>query len=76
MLQVLELVEARESANGKLRLEDRVGGMELRNKLESVERMENYYKGEITKKDQIIEQQRAIIRALSQKATGDIKSPI
>lgn len=57
-------------------LRNRISEIELRNKLESVDRMKEYYKVEITKRDQVIEQQRATIKALSQKYTSSIKSPI
>lgn len=57
-------------------LRNRISDIELRNKLESVDRMKEYYKVEITKRDQVIEQQRATIKALAQKYTNSIKSPI
>lgn len=56
-------------------LKNRINRLELRNKLESVDKLKEYYNNEITRKDQIIEQQRSIIRALSQNFTNEIKSP-
>lgn len=53
-----------------------VDEVELRNKLESVDRIKAHYKGELAKRDQVIEQQRAMIKALSHKSISDIKSPI
>lgn len=49
---------------------------ELHNKLESIERVKEYYENEMAKKDQIISQQSNIIKALSQKILVRIESPI
>lgn len=56
--------------------ERQIERMDLENKLESYEKLQNYFDDELKKKDRVIEQQRSMIGALSQKLTSNMKSPI
>lgn len=60
----------------KLVRERRIEQLDSENKLEMFENLRNSFADEMRRKDQIIEQQRAMIRALSLKLTNDMKNPI
>lgn len=55
--------------NTKMRYKE----IELRNELDSVDNLREFYEGELAKKDQIIEQQRAMIKALAQKSINEFQ---
>lgn len=70
-----QLEKSQDQLEDSVHLEDRRSEVDKRNKLESVERLQEYYSSEIVRRDQVIEQQRFVIKSLSQKYTNEIRSP-
>lgn len=60
----------------QLYMVDNLEKIEQTNKFEAFDKIREYYESELAKKEQIILQQRNIIKALTQKYTNDIRSPI
>lgn len=76
MLQIELLEDVKSKYESKELLEERANEMKLKNKLESEDNLKAYFRNEIAKREQVIEQQRSIIRALSRKSIEEIKNPL
>jgi len=66
---------SKEKCVSTVQMEERIRDLDTKIKFESGSRTKEYYMGEMARKDQVIEQQRSIIRALAHKSISDIKSP-
>ena len=74
-MQAKELEISKEMSISTVQIERRIRDLDTKIKFESESQTKEYYLGEMARKDQVIDQQRSIIRALSQKSISDIKSP-
>lgn len=73
--QMSALQEQLRQTKADLQIENRIVDMEVKNKLESLDRMHDHYSRELVEKNRVIERQRAIIQALSEKTSEGIRSP-
>lgn len=70
--QLEALIERRDKDSYAAQKSD---GIEHLNKLEPFDKVKEYYEAELAKKEQIIAQQRDIIRALGRTRAGNIRGP-
>lgn len=62
-----------ESAKLNIQATSSSNELDIKNKLDSVDGLKEFYEAELKNRDQIIEQQRIIIKELSQRTMDEIK---